>query len=164
MTEVANEKVALDTASAGKKDDVSASISAYEQDKGYVQEYAPAKDGIELHPKPTTDPLDPLNFSRAQKLTCLSIVMALYFLFTWITTVTVPSFPLLQEQYGISYAQVNWTVAIPALGLTVGPLIWSSLADIFGRRLIFIIGTVIALASTIGAALAPNYSGYMAAR
>lgn len=50
-------------------------------------------------------------------------------MFTYITTTTVPSFPELQEELGISYSQVNWTVAIPALGLAVGPLFWSSLAD-----------------------------------
>lgn len=59
---------------------------------------------------------------------------------------------------------MNWTVAIPALGLAVGPFLWSPLADIFGRRIVFIVGTLIAFASTIGAALAPNYGGYMAAR
>ena len=85
-------------------------------------------------------------------------------MFTYITTNTVPSFPELQESFGISYAQVNWTVAIPALGLAFGPLFWSSLAEIYGRRLIFIIGTVIALAATIGAGGANDYGGYMAAR
>lgn len=87
-----------------------------------------------------------------------------YFLFTYLTTTTVASFPELQEQFNISYSQVNWTVAIPALGLAVGPLIFSSLADIFGRRIVFIFGTLMALAATIGAAKAPNYGGYMAAR
>lgn len=85
-------------------------------------------------------------------------------MFTYITTTTVPSFPELQESLGISYSQVNWTVAIPALGLAFGPLFWSSLADIYGRRIIFIIGTVIALAATIGAGGAKQYGGYMAAR
>lgn len=85
-------------------------------------------------------------------------------MFTYITTATVPSFPQIQEHYHITLAQVNWTVAIPALGLAVGPLFWSSLADIFGRRIIFIIGTVIALVSTIGAAVADTYGDYMAAR
>ena len=85
-------------------------------------------------------------------------------MFTYITTTTVPSFADLQAELGISYAQVNWTVAIPALGLSVGPLFWSSLADIYGRRIIFIVGTIIALASTIGAAKANDYGGYMAAR
>lgn len=42
---------------------------------GYVKEFAPAKGGVELHPKPTEDPLDPLNFSRIEKWTILGIVM-----------------------------------------------------------------------------------------
>lgn len=85
-------------------------------------------------------------------------------MFTYITTTTVPSFPQLQSELGITYSQVSWTVAIPALGLAIGPLFWSSLADIYGRRIIFISGTTIALAATIGAAARRNYGGYMAAR
>ncbi|KPI39129.1 putative transporter [Cyphellophora attinorum] len=122
------------------------------------------KDGMRLHPQPTSDPLDPLNWTFLQKHSILAIIMFFYFMFTYITTTTVPSFPDLQETYNITYSQVNWTVAIPALGLAVGPLIWSSLADIYGRRVIFLIGTIIAFASTIGAAKASDYGGYMAAR
>lgn len=85
-------------------------------------------------------------------------------MFTYITTTTVPSFPELQEAYGATLEQANWTVAIPALGLSLGPLLWASPADIIGRRPILILGTVMALASTIGAALAPTYPSYMAAR
>jgi len=87
-----------------------------------------------------------------------------YFLFTYITTTTVPSFPGIQSEFAINYAQVNWTVAIPALGLSVGPLFWSSLSEIYGRRIVFIVGTTLALVSTIGAAVANRYDGYMAAR
>ncbi|RDW63117.1 putative MFS transporter [Aspergillus mulundensis] len=117
-----------------------------------------------IHPQPTSDPLDPLNWSRLQKHTILGIVMFKYFLFTYLTTTTVPSFPALQAQFAISYSEVNWTVAIPALGLALGPLFWSGLSDIYGRRIVFIVGTLIALASTIGAAAAHSYDGYMAAR
>lgn len=85
-------------------------------------------------------------------------------MFTFVTTTTVPSFPELQEQYDLTAEEVNWTVAIPALGLALGPLCWSSFADIVGRRVIFIAGTIVALAASIGAALAPTYGGYMAAR
>ncbi|KAJ6119574.1 hypothetical protein N7523_003854 [Penicillium sp. IBT 18751x] len=127
-------------------------------------EEAVDRNGIRLHPQPTSDPLDPLNWSSLQKHGILSIVMLNYFLFTYLTTTTVPSFPEIQTQYSISYSQVNWTVAIPALGLSVGPLIWTSLSDIYGRRVIFLVGTIIALVSTIGAAVADTYAGYMAAR
>lgn len=85
-------------------------------------------------------------------------------MFTYITTTTVPAFPELQEQFDATLEQINWTVAIPALGLALGPLIWSSPADIVGRRPIMIIGTIMAIAATIGAAEANDYSGYMAAR
>lgn len=85
-------------------------------------------------------------------------------MFTYITTTTVPSFPELQEAYGATLEQVNWTVAIPALGLSLGPLLWASPADIIGRRPILLLGTIMALASTVGAALAPTYPSYMAAR
>ncbi|KAK2762556.1 hypothetical protein FQN53_007446 [Emmonsiellopsis sp. PD_33] len=129
-----------------------------DQDQGVM------KDGIRLHPQPTSDPLDPLNWSSLQKHSILAIVMIKYFLFTYVTTTTVPTFPEIQTQFNISFAQVNWTVAIPALGLAVGPLFWSSFSDIYGRRSVFILGTVIALVATVGAAVAENYGGYMAAR
>ena len=132
--------------------------------EGISYDVAISRAGIKLHPQPTADPLDPLNWSTMKKHTILGIVMFKYFMFTYITTTTVPSFPQLQESLGISYSQVNWTVAIPALGLAVGPLFWSSFADIYGRRIIFIIGTVISLAATIGAGGAKDYGGYMAAR
>ncbi|KAF4152129.1 hypothetical protein CNMCM6069_002551 [Aspergillus lentulus] len=131
---------------------------------GVIGETTIEQNGIKIHPQPTSDPLDPLNWSRLEKHTILGIVMFKYFLFTYITTTTVPSFPELQSQFSISYSEVNWTVAIPALGLSVGPLFWTSFSDIYGRRTIFITGTAIALVSTIGVAVADNYSGYMAAR
>lgn len=77
-------------------------------------------DGSTMHPQPTSDPLDPLNWSSIRKHGILAVVMALYFMFTAITTITVPSFPQLQTQYNASLGQINWTVAIPALGLAVG--------------------------------------------
>ncbi|KAK1758951.1 MFS transporter [Echria macrotheca] len=128
-------------------------------------ELALSKDGFPLFPQPVpSDPLDPLTWSPTQKHTILAIVMALYFLFTYITTTTVPSFPALQEKYAATLEQINWTVAIPALGLSLGPLLWASPADIVGRRPILIAGTVMALVATVGAATAPGLGGYMAAR
>lgn len=36
-----------------------------------------SKDGIKLHPQPTSDPLDPLNWSGVRKHGILAIVMSL---------------------------------------------------------------------------------------
>lgn len=42
---------------------------------GYMREFAPDAEGMEVHPWPTDDILDPLNWSKAQKWTSLGIVM-----------------------------------------------------------------------------------------
>lgn len=42
---------------------------------GYVRDFAPDTTGMEVHPWPTDDYLDPLNWSKAQKWTSLGIVM-----------------------------------------------------------------------------------------
>lgn len=41
-------------------------------DFGFIAEY---RDGIELIPRPTGDPLDPVNFSKWEKRVTLGIVM-----------------------------------------------------------------------------------------
>lgn len=87
-----------------------------------------------------------------------------YFLFAYLTTTTIPAFAQIEERLGICYAQTSWTISLPSLGLAIGPPLWSSIADIYGRRIVFIIGSVIALVSTIGTAVTTNFSGYMAGR
>ncbi|CAG7848404.1 SubName: Full=Related to MFS transporter, putative-Neosartorya fischeri {ECO:0000313/EMBL:CCA73663.1} [Serendipita indica DSM 11827] len=81
-----------------------------------------------------------------------------------LTCAPVPTFSQLQEHYNATYAQINYSVAIPALALAVSPLFWTPFADIYGRRTVCIAGCTLALAATIGSALAPTYSGYMVLR
>ena len=44
-------------------------------DFGFVKEYHIGIGGIELVPRPTRDPLDPVNFSKWEKRVTLSIIM-----------------------------------------------------------------------------------------
>ena len=61
--------------------------------------------------------------------------------------------------------KVNWMFAIPSLGLALGPLFCSSLADTYGGRIVMIRGTVIALvASGCTSIKSISLNGYMAAR
>lgn len=121
--------------------------------------------GSALVPTPTNDPLDPLNWPKTQKYVCVSIVCYFYFLFTYQTTAPIPSFSLLQEQFNATYTEVNWSFAIPSLGLALGPLFCSSLADIYGRRIVMIGGTIIALvASGCTSIRGISLNGYMVAR
>jgi hypothetical protein len=42
---------------------------------GVIGETTIEQNGIKIHPQPTSDPLDPLNWSRPEKHTILGIVM-----------------------------------------------------------------------------------------
>lgn len=46
------------------------------------------RNGLAIFPIPTSDPLDPLNWSFTRKHSILAIVCLKYFLFTYITTTT----------------------------------------------------------------------------
>lgn len=46
-------------------------------DVGQFAEVGVVKDGLKVHPQPTADPLDPLNWSTLKKHTILAIVMYL---------------------------------------------------------------------------------------
>lgn len=121
--------------------------------------------GRPLVPTPTTDQYDPLNWPTSQKYICVFIVIYSYFMLTYFTTVTIPSFTSLESQLSVNYSQVNWTFAIPCLGLALGPLLVGALADTYGRRPVLIVSTALAVvASGCTAIKGINFGGYMAAR
>ncbi|EFX03943.1 major facilitator superfamily transporter [Grosmannia clavigera kw1407] len=118
--------------------------------------------GIPLQPTPTEDRRDPLNWSRTQKYTILFIVCYATFLAVYMTGTSIEAFFLLETQFDATYSQVNWTFAIPSLGLAVGPLLFNSLADSHGRRLVLLVCTAIAiLASGCTTIRGLSYGGYM---
>ncbi len=62
-----------------------------------------------------------------------------YFMFAYIVMTPVPSYPKTQARLKISYAQVNWTIGAPCLGLAIGQLFWLSFAELYGRRVVLIV-------------------------
>ncbi|KAJ5549110.1 MFS transporter [Penicillium frequentans] len=121
--------------------------------------------GSPLYPAVTEDPLDPLNWSFVQKYTCIMIACFAYCLLTYFTTAPVPSFTELEVQFDTTYTKVTWSFAVPCLGLAIGPLITSSLAETYGRRMVLIASTAVAVVASGCTSLHGNsLSGYMAAR
>ena len=134
-------------------------------DNGHLQHERLDPSGKPLVPAVTSDPFDPLNFSKLQKWTMTLIVCFYYFLLTYLTTAPIASFSLLEVQFNASYAQVNWSFAIAALGLVFGPLATASLAETYGRRIVMIVSTTVAvIASGCTSIRGQSIGGYMAAR
>ncbi|CAE6411749.1 unnamed protein product [Rhizoctonia solani] len=107
---------------------------------------------------------DPTLWPKWKKRRVLFVVCAYYFLFTFITTVTVPTFNDLQTYFVISYEQVTYTVAVPALALAISPFFWTPLAEALGRRTVMVLGCLVATLASLGVALETTYKGYMAFR
>ena len=71
---------ALDTGKDEKKEVIpirDAEKAAIDFEHGPPGQIEILKDGVRLHPQPTADPLDPLNWSWIKKHTILGIVMYL---------------------------------------------------------------------------------------
>lgn len=72
MTDEKHDKVCQEQSASASSDQMPVTI---EKGTQVVCDAAVNKNGIRLHPQPTSDPLDPLNWSSLQKHAILSIVM-----------------------------------------------------------------------------------------
>jgi multidrug resistance protein len=71
---------------------------------------------------------------------------------------------LIMEKYNVSLEVAILTCSIMVLGFAVGPLLWSPLSEIIGRRPVYIISMSLYVIFNIPCALAPNIGGLLACR
>jgi EmrB/QacA subfamily drug resistance transporter len=79
----------------------------------------------------------------------------------FIVNVTIPS---LQRDLGVTSAGIEWVVAGFALAFGSGLIIGGRLGDIFGRRLMFVVGLVLFTATSALCGAAPNVSTLVVGR
>src|SRR6266542_6409586 len=79
-------------------------------------------------------------------------------------TVVNVALPVLQTSIGASVSSAQWIVEAYMLFLSSLVLVGGSLADRFGRRRIFAIGTVVFALASLGCGLAPDARAIIAAR
>lgn len=64
----------------------------------------------------------------------------------------------------ISLQAASYQTTVPILFAGLAPIIWSPLSNIYGRRPIFIFVTALGIATLAVTAVAPKFSGVLAAR
>lgn len=104
---------------------------------------------VNLYPIPTTDPDDPLNWSKARKLINYSLVCS-YVLWTFvILDIGYTAWGPMIEQLGFSVWLLNAAAATNYAGLAVGCIFFMPFVHKYGRRPLYIFSSAVQLAGCI---------------
>ncbi|EJD51127.1 MFS general substrate transporter [Auricularia subglabra TFB-10046 SS5] len=120
--------------------------------------------GLPLVPQPTDRADDPLNWPQWLKYLILLQVSLLALLGQFSSAAVNPAFVDLAHAFEITTVQASYqtTVAI-ALG-GVGSLLWVPLANVYGRRPVYLFSSLLTAASALGSARAKTYGTLVLAR
>ncbi|UNI18473.1 hypothetical protein JDV02_004741 [Purpureocillium takamizusanense] len=108
---------------------------------------------IILHPIPTSDPNDPLNWSAGRKCVNFALV-SFYVLMTFVQLdIGYTAWGQYQGELDFSVSLLNGGVALQYAGLAIGCFFFVPLVHKYGRRPSYIVSTVMQLASCVWFAL-----------
>ncbi|GJP87298.1 hypothetical protein CBS63078_10552 [Aspergillus niger] len=110
------------------------------------------------------DPANPLNWSRLYRWYITMVVSALVVCIAYGSAIVTGGLGLIEEKYHVSLEVAILTCSIMVCGFAVGPLLWSPLSEIIGRRQVYIISLALYTVFQIPCALSPNIGGLLACR
>ncbi|KAI8799813.1 dityrosine transporter A [Cladochytrium replicatum] len=108
-------------------------------------------------PKPATRAPPPPKYSIARRRFFLGLVALAGFLGPLAGNIYLPAMEPIRIELGVSVLLINLTVSLFMLTFALAPLGWSSAADLFGRRTIYIASLPIFIVSSIALAFTQSY-------
>ena len=121
---------------------------------------APCDEQVIAHTVPTRPTPCPKDVGRS---VLIATILASSMVFIDSSAVNV-ALPTIQRELGASAAQAQWVVASYALFLAALLLVGGVLGDRFGRKRIFVLGTVLFSATSVWCGLSPNIEMLIVAR
>ncbi|KAK5239187.1 hypothetical protein LTR40_014762, partial [Exophiala xenobiotica] len=107
------------------------------------------KHGLPLVPQPTERKDDPLNWSPSLKLFVLLQVSFLAFLGPMAGAIVNPAFVPLSKEFDITIVQASYELTVYIVFAGIGPLLTVPLANVYGRRPVYICGNLLAAVTNI---------------
>jgi EmrB/QacA subfamily drug resistance transporter len=95
----------------------------------------------------------PMTATQRLTLVAMSLGLGMIFLDALIVNVGLPD---IQASFGVGESGLQWVVTAYSLGMAVAIMSSATLADVYGRRRLFIAGIVLFAASSAACGLAPN--------
>ncbi|KAJ6784422.1 hypothetical protein PWT90_07059 [Aphanocladium album] len=106
-------------------------------------------DSVILHPVPTSDPNDPLNWAAWRKWVNFAFVL-LYVLLTFVQLdISFTAWAQMQTELGFSVSQLNGSTALGYAGLGVGSILFIPLMDKLGRRPLYMLSSTLQLGACV---------------
>ncbi|KAJ5573329.1 polyamine transporter 3 [Penicillium hetheringtonii] len=110
------------------------------------------------------DPDNPHNWSRLYRWYVTIVVSVLVVCVAYGSAIVTGGLGLIEKKYHVSLEVATLTVSVMVCGFAVGPLLWSPLSEIIGRRPVYIISLALYTIFQIPCALSPNIGGLLACR
>ncbi|KAG2180593.1 hypothetical protein INT44_003597 [Umbelopsis vinacea] len=103
-------------------------------------------------------------FSVSQRYRILAIVATAGFLSTLSANIYFPALGVVQKDLHTTPELINLTVSLFMVFQGLSPSFWAPLADLWGRRPVYLATTTVYLAANIALAVAPNYASVLVLR
>ncbi|KAL1587358.1 hypothetical protein WHR41_03839 [Cladosporium halotolerans] len=113
---------------------------------------------LDLDPIPSADPADPYNWPQWKKVTNLACVAFHAMMTTFIASAIIPAYESISEDLGVSIHRTSYLTSLQIAILGWAPLFWKPIANRYGRRPVWLISTLGALAFNIGCANSNDYA------
>lgn len=110
------------------------------------------------------DPGNPHNWSKAYRWYITLVASILVVCIAFGSSIVTGGLGLIEERYNVSLEVAILTCSIMVCGFAVGPLLWSPLSEIIGRRPVYIISLSLYTIFNIPCALSPNIGGLLVCR
>lgn len=112
----------------------------------------------------TNDPENPHNWSLVRRWYYTVVLSTLVICAAYGSSGITGGLDTVQKRYNVSLETATLACSLMVFGFMCGPLIWSPVSDIFGRRVAYFVSQGIYVLLNIPSALSPSLGGMLAAR
>lgn len=102
-----------------------------------------------LQPVPSSDPNDPLNWSRLRKNVNFGLACFYTFVIYVVIDIATVVYGQVKDELGFSFQQLNQSFALSDAGIAVGGIFFIPFALCFGRRPVYLLSIAVLVGTTI---------------
>ncbi|KAI0153601.1 major facilitator superfamily domain-containing protein [Pestalotiopsis sp. NC0098] len=142
------ERQATQVPSSGEVEDLSDEHRAYLMDR---------HGSLALEPVPSMDPADPYNWPRSTKITNLVLVAFHAMMGTFTAASIQCAFVDIAKDLDIEVQQASYLTSLVIAILGGAPILWRPIANIYGRRPVFLVSLICSMVGNIGCGFSHTY-------